>query len=175
MKQIKQNGMYALLIAVAAVIGITIYASCSADEDFDYSSDNNELFTRAEREMGRGVEDDTITWYYSPQRSKTFHFKYPYTFGTIPDTIYSECDLSFQLYTRWFTEFHVNHCTISHCSAPITKAIVLKINTINNNYIFSYHFWSQISIYGQESEGESDIVYDTIPINSFMMYNNRLK
>ena len=30
----KLKGMYALLIAVAAVIGITIYESCSADEDF---------------------------------------------------------------------------------------------------------------------------------------------
>ena len=29
----KQNGMYALLVAVAAMIGITIYGSCSADED----------------------------------------------------------------------------------------------------------------------------------------------
>ena len=47
MKQIKQNGMYALLIAVAACIGITIYASCSADEDYDYYS-GNELSTRAE-------------------------------------------------------------------------------------------------------------------------------
>ena len=30
----KTNGMYALLIAVAAMIGITIYGSCSADEDY---------------------------------------------------------------------------------------------------------------------------------------------
>ncbi len=54
--------MYALLIAVAAVIGITIYASCSADEDYDYYS-GNELTTRAEREMGRGVEGTITEWY----------------------------------------------------------------------------------------------------------------
>ncbi len=35
MKRLKElKGMYALLIAVAAVIGITIYGSCSADEDY---------------------------------------------------------------------------------------------------------------------------------------------
>jgi hypothetical protein len=49
--------MYVLLIAVATCIGFTINSSCSADEDYDYSSDNNELFTRAEREMGRGNEN----------------------------------------------------------------------------------------------------------------------
>ena len=48
--------MYVLLVAVAACIGMTIYASCSADEDYDYYS-GNELTTRAEREMGRGNED----------------------------------------------------------------------------------------------------------------------
>ena len=32
----KLKGMYALLIAVAALIGITIYYSCSTDEDYDY-------------------------------------------------------------------------------------------------------------------------------------------
>ena len=33
----KTNGMYALLVAVAAMIGITIYGSCSADEDYGNS------------------------------------------------------------------------------------------------------------------------------------------
>ena len=47
----KTNGMYALLIAVAAMIGITIYGSCSADEDFwgfdeEFASTKN---TRAEK------------------------------------------------------------------------------------------------------------------------------
>lgn len=47
----KTKGMYALLIAVAACIGITIYGSCSADEDFwgfdeEYISTEN---TRAEK------------------------------------------------------------------------------------------------------------------------------
>ena len=49
----KRESMYALLVAVAVMIGITIYGSCSADEDFDYYS-GHELSTRAEREMGRG-------------------------------------------------------------------------------------------------------------------------
>ena len=47
----KFKGMYALLVAVAACIGITIYGSCSADEDFwgfdeEYISTEN---TRAEK------------------------------------------------------------------------------------------------------------------------------
>ena len=41
----KTKSIYALLIAVAAMIGVTIYGSCSADEDYgDYSS-RDELFT----------------------------------------------------------------------------------------------------------------------------------
>ena len=32
------KGMYALLVAVATMIGITIYGSCSADEDYGYVS-----------------------------------------------------------------------------------------------------------------------------------------
>ena len=58
----KLKGMYALLIAVVALIGITIYGSCSADEDYDYYS-GQELSTRAEREMGRGVEGTITEWY----------------------------------------------------------------------------------------------------------------
>lgn len=56
--------MYVLLIAVATCIGFTINSSCSADEDYDYSSDNNELFTRAEREMGREVENPLEPWIF---------------------------------------------------------------------------------------------------------------
>ena len=53
----KLKGMYALLIAVVALIGITIYGSCSADEDYgDYYYSGNELSTRAERIMERGNE-----------------------------------------------------------------------------------------------------------------------
>ena len=52
----KTNGMYALLIAVAAMIGITIYGSCSADEDFwgfdnEYASSEN---TRSEVKEASG-------------------------------------------------------------------------------------------------------------------------
>lgn len=46
------KGMYALLIIVAAaVIGNTIYTSCSADEDYDGYSSKDELFTLADGEM----------------------------------------------------------------------------------------------------------------------------
>jgi len=46
------KGMYALLIIVAAaVIGNTIYTSCSADEDYDGYSSGSELFTLADGEM----------------------------------------------------------------------------------------------------------------------------
>ena len=49
----KLKGMYALLVAVAAMIGITICGSCSADEDYDFVYHyGQELCTRAEREMG---------------------------------------------------------------------------------------------------------------------------
>ena len=59
----KTNGMYALLVAVAALIGVTIYGSCSADEDYgDYSS-RDELFTLADGIMGRGVEGVIYEWY----------------------------------------------------------------------------------------------------------------
>ena len=57
--------MYALLIAVAACIGITIYGSCSADEEYDYYS-GNELSTRAEGMMRMGGEmQDSIFLRYS--------------------------------------------------------------------------------------------------------------
>ena len=51
MKDFKAKGMYALLVVVAAVIGITIYASCSADDDYDNYSSGHELFTLADGEM----------------------------------------------------------------------------------------------------------------------------
>lgn len=47
----KTKGMYALLIVVATMIGVTIYVSCSADEDYDGYSSDDELFTLAEKEM----------------------------------------------------------------------------------------------------------------------------
>lgn len=54
----KTNGMYALLIAVATMIGITIYGSCSADEDYDGFSSRDELFTLADGEMNLRSEDN---------------------------------------------------------------------------------------------------------------------
>ena len=53
----KRESMYALLVAVAVMIGITIYGSCSADEDYgDYSS-RDELFTLADGEMNLRSEE----------------------------------------------------------------------------------------------------------------------
>lgn len=60
----QENGMYALLIAVAAMIGVTIYGSCSADEDYDGCSSKNELFTLADGEMERGGEGQEYHWYF---------------------------------------------------------------------------------------------------------------
>jgi hypothetical protein len=56
--------MYALLMVVAAMIGITIYSSCSADEDYDGYSSKNELFTLADGIMERGGEDPHLPIYY---------------------------------------------------------------------------------------------------------------
>ena len=66
----KFKGMYALLMAVAAMIGITIYGSCSSNEDYDYYS-GQELSTRAEREMGRGAENPLFEWYEITAGSET--------------------------------------------------------------------------------------------------------
>ena len=60
----KSKGMCVLLIAVAAVIGITIYGSCSADEDYDNYSSADELFTLADGEMGRGEENPHGPWIF---------------------------------------------------------------------------------------------------------------
>ena len=69
MKQFnKTNGMYALLIAVAAMIGVTFYGSCSADEDYDGYSSKDELFTLADGEMNlrtEGVNEQTATITYT--------------------------------------------------------------------------------------------------------------
>ena len=62
----KTNGMYALLIAVAAMIGITIYGSCSADEDYDGYSSKDELFTLADGEMNLRTEGVNNRLYASP-------------------------------------------------------------------------------------------------------------
>lgn len=65
----KLKGMYALLIAVAAVIGITIYGSCSADEDYDgYYYPDNELSTRADGIMDRGNETPEVIYQYPTRK-----------------------------------------------------------------------------------------------------------
>lgn len=64
------KGMYALLVAVVAMIGITMYGSCSADGDYDYYS-SQELSTRAEREMGRGENPPVETTLQTDSLSET--------------------------------------------------------------------------------------------------------
>jgi hypothetical protein len=58
----KLKGMYEQLLAVATMIGITIYASCSADEDFGYYYSGYELNTRADGMMGSGNEGNSIIY-----------------------------------------------------------------------------------------------------------------
>ena len=60
--------MYALLIAVAAVIGITIYGSCSADDDYDNYSTGNELLTLADKE-DHSIIPDSIYLYGVERRT----------------------------------------------------------------------------------------------------------
>ena len=67
----KLKGMYALLVAVAACIGITIYASCSADEDYDGYASKDELFTLADGEMGRGENPPVETTLQTDLRTDT--------------------------------------------------------------------------------------------------------
>ena len=167
----KLNLMYALLVIVDTCFGFIIYSSCSADEDYDCYSSKDELFTLANRGMGRGVEIDTVTLYYSPMRNKTFHFKFPIPSDSDPDTIYWNYDMSFQLHTRWFEEFRLEPPADSNYDFDIIMALLLKTGTINDNYTFSYHFWIRRKILGQTLEGESDIVYDTIPKSRFVKFH----
>ena len=62
------KGMYALLITVAAVIGITIYVSCSADDDYDNYSTGNELLTLADKE-DHSIIPDSIYLYGVERRT----------------------------------------------------------------------------------------------------------
>lgn len=99
----KQNGMYALLIAVAALIGITIYASCSADEDYDGYSSKDELFTLADGEMS--LRSDVVNGLHGskPISNMVFEFRpvdhpndsslYIYDISNV--TIHFSCDPSF--------------------------------------------------------------------------------
>ena len=57
------NSMSALLISVVTMIGIMIYGSCSADEDYDYGYYSvPELNTRADGMMGMGDEGNSIIY-----------------------------------------------------------------------------------------------------------------
>ncbi|MBR6892794.1 MAG: hypothetical protein IKN15_06110 [Bacteroidaceae bacterium] len=57
----KLKGMYALLVAVAVMIGITIYGSCSADEEFDGYSPQDELYTLADRTTRSEMEGPEVS------------------------------------------------------------------------------------------------------------------
>ena len=57
----KLKGMYALLVAVAVMIGITIYGSCSADEEVDGYSPQDELYTLADRTTRSEMEGPEVS------------------------------------------------------------------------------------------------------------------
>jgi len=116
----KDKKMYALLVVVTAMIGITIYESCSADEDYDGYSSKNELFTLADEIMGRGGENGSFPW--------------------IGDTIESghHSDSNIDLYhgfvanidIEWQTGYTGNQI-LSHSSVNVTV-------TPNNNTTFTF-------------------------------------
>ena len=63
----KFKGMYALLVAVAAVIGITIYGSCSADEDF-WGFDDEYTSTENTRSEAKDVSEYLTLSTYEPNK-----------------------------------------------------------------------------------------------------------
>jgi hypothetical protein len=85
----RQKGMYALLIAVAALIGVTIYGSCSADEDYDGYSSRDELFSLADGEMNLRTEPQGTVWFYGDSISAGHCRVCSLTLYSIPNTHYN--------------------------------------------------------------------------------------
>lgn len=129
----RQKGMYALLIAVATMIGITIYASCSSDEDFDYSSDNDELFTRAEREMGRGREGASRTYPHVNE------IKENQTVKTAMDAAWSQAlqDADQGIRREYYFFVYYRSNGEYDCSTPEPGPIISNCNT-HANIVFQY-------------------------------------
>ena len=154
----KQKGMYALLIAVAAMIGITIYGSCSADEDYDGYSSKDELFTLADGEMSLRSEGVNGLYATITDTNKVFIF-HPivnpndsslFVYNTCDITITYCCDDSYQnvsiesvvcpiddlsVIRQKISNYHMN---------PLNQSVSFKVSisfqrTINNT-IYSSRF-----------------------------------
>lgn len=125
------KAMYALLIAVVAMIGITIYASCSADEDYDYYS-GNELTTRAEREMGRGAENPVFEWYVIDSGNKT----------TSQTVYFDTLCLEIEANISWEENKVDANLAYVHCSLNIKNNEMVSFNNNNESplYELSYQY-----------------------------------
>ena len=101
----KFKGLYALLVVVTTMIGITIYESCSADEDYDDYS-GQELSTRAEREMGKSREGQVDIgpklWLSSGNDSCTI------------DNVVGIGSFSICMSFSWLNAFADNACAVTH-------------------------------------------------------------
>ena len=116
--------MYVLLIAVAAVIGITIYASCSADEDYDYYS-GNELTTRAEREMGKSREGSSRTYPHVNE------IKENQTVKTAMDAVWSQAllDADNGIRREYYFLIYYRSNGVYDCSSPESGLVISDCNT----------------------------------------------
>ena len=137
----KLKGMYALLIAVAACIGITIYASCSADEDYDNYSTGDELFTLADGEMSLrsdvGGGNAIIYNRLSPQLNdsniviKMYKSNGSYLSSETTSISY------FIKANSSLNQFKLHNITLSNTLLQVSSSSVKKIDTIDNTLFFN--------------------------------------
>lgn len=161
----KLKGMYALLIVVAVLIGVTIYGSCSADEDYDGYSSKNELFTLADGEMVRGETPSFITKKTDPLTAIVrFDFiqsnpLYNYTVQT--DTLY------YRLNTNDFEYFYCTDYSLADTNIYISE-ITPKLKKIGDGQ--SYIIQTTVKVFriiaGQPYTSEDDIK-DTLVYDDF--------
>lgn len=124
MKDFKAKGMYALLVVVAAVIGITIYASCSADDDYDNYSSGNELFTLADGEMSLRSDVGGSNRLYASVIIPNIIFRF--TPHDNPDDsslfVYDTC----QVTCRFSCGYNYSNLTIEDIELPLNNIEVLN-------------------------------------------------
>ena len=134
MKRLNEHKvMYALLIAVAAMIGITINESCSEDEDYDNYSSSDELFTLADGVIGRGVENIPFFSKVSPtqQIDSVIITINQYEFGEFPQFFkYDTINISFKIVSdNTYSEFGFRNLSVSEPLIDVSnKYIKLKQN-----------------------------------------------
>ena len=148
----KTNGMYALLIAVAAMIGITIYGSCSADEDYDNYSSGDELFTLADGEMNLRTENQGTIW---------FHGFYIDSAGiaTYDHALFVSgyhANITIQWSRGWTGNLDNPKCQISTQVTSIHEAGSEFSTTDLNFDDFPYHYEMSFSTYDSSCEWKSD-------------------